>query len=105
MVTRIGGRRAYRIFGREWIEHTKLEHQTIAERMEISPGTLSKLLSGKMKWTESYLAALAHAVDAPSVPDLYRHPDQPTPNDLLRSVPEARRKDIISMIQALTKAG
>lgn len=104
MVPRIGAKRPYRIFAREWIDSTRLDDKVIAERMECSAATLSKLLNGKMQWTEGYLAALAHAVDT-EVPNLYRHPDQPSPDDLLRAVPEARRNDIIQMIRALTKAG
>lgn len=100
MVERIGPKRPYRLFIREWIEHRGLDQKRVAERMECEPGTVSKLISGKMKRTDEWLAAIAYALEC-DVPDLYRDPNAPTQEDLLRDLPPEDRERAIRILRAL----
>lgn len=103
MQDRIGRRRPYRLFIAEWIESKHLTQDQVAERIGCSAGTISKLISGQMKQTPQWLAAIAYALgDEVEVPDLFRHPDRPTQEDLLRNVPESEQARIVRAIKALT---
>lgn len=103
MQDRIGRSRPYKLFIAEWIEHKHLTQDQVAERIGCSPGTVSKLISGHMKQTPQWLAAIAYALgDEVEVTDLFHHPDQPTQADLLRNVPDEQRATIISVIKTLT---
>lgn len=103
MVTRIGGRRPYRIYLAEWIEAKGLTQDQIAARMDCSPGTVSKLVGGKMSQTPEWLARFAYALGPDvEVRDLFHHPATPSPEDLLRNVPDGERDKIIRAIRTLT---
>lgn len=103
MITRIGPRRPYRLYLAEWIEAKGLTQDQIADRMDCSPGTVSKLVTGKMKQTPEWLAAIAYALGPDvEVQDLFRHPASPSQDDLLRGVPEHERDRIIRVIRTLT---
>jgi transcriptional regulator with XRE-family HTH domain len=82
MADRIGSKHPSRLFIREWIKKRGLDQKRVAERMDCEPGTLSKLLNGKMEMTTAWLAGIADALDV-SVPDLFRDPDMPTRDELL----------------------
>jgi transcriptional regulator with XRE-family HTH domain len=103
MITRIGGRRPYRLYLAEWIESKGLTQDQMAERMDCSPGTISKLVTGKMKQTPEWLAAIAYALGPDvEVDDLFRHPGAPTQDDLLRGLNDQDRDRIIRVIRTLT---
>lgn len=65
-----------RLFVREWAKTRGLDQKRLAERMGIEPGTLSKLLAGKMEMTLEYLGRIAAALDVPPV-RLFRDPAAP----------------------------
>lgn len=81
-IARIGTRHPSRLFLKEWIAYRGLEQRHVAERMDIEPGTVSKLINGRMRLTIEYLAGFADALDC-SVSDLFRHPETPTRDELL----------------------
>lgn len=101
MVERIGPRRPFQLFIKEWIERKGLDQKRVAERIGCEPGTLSKLISGRMRRTDEWLAAIAYALDI-EVSDLFRDPKQPTPDDLLRGLTDDQRKTVVQMIKGLT---
>ena len=102
MDARIGGKRPHKLFIREWIRYKRLDQKRLAERMGCEPGTLSKLINGRMERTENWLSIIAEGLDV-SVPDLFRDPESPSPEDLLRSAtPEQRRRAFV-VIEALLK--
>lgn len=104
MVKRIGPKKPFRHYISEWMERKKLSQVEVAGRMECEPGTVSKLLSGKMRLSDVWLAGFAHALDV-EIPDLFRDPNRPTQDDLLRGVSDSQRAQIISVIEALKRAG
>lgn len=101
MPPRIGRRRPYRLFIREWMAERSLDNRRISERMDCTEGTVSKLLNGEMKMTTDWLARFAYALDV-EVAELYRNPAAPTQADLLRDVPEADLDKVIRIIKTFT---
>lgn len=94
MIQRIGRKRPTRVYLREWMEELDVDGERMAERMDCSPGTVSKLLNGKMKLTIEWLSRFADALDRP-LPDLFRDPKAPTRDELLAAgTPEELRKAI-----------
>lgn len=101
MTPRIGPKRPYRLYIREWIKEKNLTQKQVAERMECEEGTLSKLINGKMGRTDDWLASIAHALDI-DVEHLFRDPKRPTQQDLLDGVSDEKRDEIIRVIRAMT---
>lgn len=101
MPSRIGRRRPYRLFIREWMEHRGLDNRRIAERMDCTEGTVSKLLNDDMRMTTDWLARFAYALDV-EVADLYRDPSAPTQADLLRGVPEDDLPTVMRILKTFT---
>lgn len=76
----------------------------IANRLEQkSSGTISKKLVAPEKMSVEWLAKFAWALDI-EVEDLYRHPDRPSQEDLLRDLEEPKRLMVIEMIKAAKRA-
>lgn len=95
-IVRIGKKHPARLYIREWMaaQTPTLTQKGLAERMECEPGTISKLLNGKMNMTMEWLASFADALDR-SVPDLFRDPTAPTRDELLSAgTPEELRQAI-----------
>lgn len=99
-VTRIGNRHPSQLFLREWIAERGLEQKQVAERMEIEPGTVSKLINSRMKLTIEYLAGFADALDV-SVSDLFRHPKAPTRDELLAMGTPEQLRAAMQLIQTM----
>lgn len=98
---RIGRRRPYRLFIRDWMIERGLDNRRLSERMDCTEGTVSKLLNSEMKMTTDWLARFAYALDV-EVADLYRSPGAPTQTDLLRDVPEEDLARVIRIIKTFT---
>lgn len=79
-----------------------MTQRRLAERMECQEGTISKLLNGQMEMTQSWLAGIAGAMNR-EVTDLYRHPDMPSADELLRRLPQEKRDEAMRYIDFLTK--
>lgn len=100
---RIGSRHPVRLHLKEWVKFRDLDQKRLAERMSCEPGTVSKLMSGKLKLSTEWLARFADALNT-SVPDLFRDPRRPSPEDLLRGVTDEKRDEILRVIKAMTEA-
>lgn len=102
---RIGKRHPTRLYIREWMAHETptLTQKRLAERMGCEPGTVSKLLSGQMEMTTSWLANFADALDL-SVPDLFRDPKTPSQAELLAMASPEELRQAIRLVQ-LAKTG
>lgn len=104
-IIRIGTKHPTRLYIREWMEHQTptLTQKRMAERMNLEPGTVSKLLNGQMEMTTSYLAGFADALDL-SVPDLFRDPSAPTRDELLAAGTPDELRQAIRLVQ-MAKTG
>lgn len=65
--------------------------------------TVSRWERGTHHLSTNVLAAVAEALDIEPV-DLYRHPDQPSADALLRGQPIEIRDQALSIIRAIRKA-
>lgn len=107
---RIGPRRQRRIYLPEWREHRGLTQKALGERLEpaVSDMTVSRwekaargdLRASASQMSHGVMAALAEALDI-EPQDLYRHPDQPSADELLRGKPAELRDMAISAIAGM----
>lgn len=71
-----------------------------AAMLETSEGTMSKLLSGKMRMTDKWLAGFAHILEC-EVSDLFIDPKRPTQNELLAGLGPEDRNEVADFIAFL----
>lgn len=97
---KIGSKRPQRLFIREWIEHLGLDQKRLAERMDVTEPTVSRLLSGKRKMTLDYLFGFADALNVP-VSNLYRDPDMPSREELLSRLSDREFGEVLDFADYL----
>jgi transcriptional regulator with XRE-family HTH domain len=106
MVTRIGskGGNPARLYFRQWREKRGLTQEQVAERLNTTKATVSRMETGKVQYNRGYLEALALALSIE--PDqLLRDPEQPSADSLLQKASPEQRARVLSVIDALLKAG
>ena len=97
---KIGPKTPPRLFIREWMEEKGIDQRRMADRLDCKEGTVSKLLTGKMQITQSWLAGFAYALGVePSA--LYRDPATPSADDLLKRIPPEKRDMAIDYLRYL----
>jgi hypothetical protein len=103
-IPRIYGNRKPRLFVHEWMKHKGLNQVDIANRLEISStGTISKKLAKPEKLTVEWLAKFAWALDI-DPEQLYRHPDQPSPDELLRQADPSTKEVVLRILNTAKRA-
>jgi transcriptional regulator with XRE-family HTH domain len=100
MIERIGPRKPPRLYIREWMRTKKLTQTEMANRLDCSNGTVSKLVTGHMEMTVNWLQGFADAMQIDPV-DLFRDPNTPTQFDLLRGETPTKQAEIVRVIKAL----
>jgi len=103
MIDRIGKQKPYRLFIREWMAEKNKDAKQIADVLDRSEGTVSKLLNGKMIMTTEYLAEFAYAIGVEHVDDLFRDPNRPTQSELLRNATPDELRQAVQLIQSVRK--
>ena len=103
MPARIYPRRPARLFLAEWRERKELTQEQLGRRLDpaVSDVTVSRWETGKRRPDLNVLAALAEAMNVP-LQALFRHPDQPSADDLLRGQPPEIQSQALRLIKALT---
>lgn len=101
MIERIGPKNPTRLYIREWMEKLTptMTNERLAERMEIAPGTVSKLLSGTMTMTVPYLERFAEAIGLDDAAKLFHDPNRPTIDELLRGLPADEEERIVEQVK------
>ncbi len=102
MAIRIGPRKAFRLYLREWREHRGLTQEQLAERVGKAKGQISGWESGSRGLRQDMAAALAYALNI-SIEELYRDPSAPSADELLKDAPPHVRTLAIEMIKTLIK--
>ncbi len=105
MIDRIGNRRAMRFYLKEWRDKFGLSQDQLADRMNTSKSKISKLERGSQAWGPKWVAAAAEAFNLDDEQALFRHPDAPSPDELLAGSTPEQRAMAINVIQALLKTG
>lgn len=110
---RIGPRTQKIVFLAEWREKRGLSQKALGERLE--PVVTDMTVSRWERWCRGergrdvsqpsvgVMAAVAEALDI-QPEDLYRHPEQPSADELLRGHPAELRDDALAMIAALVQS-
>lgn len=97
-------RRPARVYIQEWMDHRGLNQEQMAGRLETSKSVISKLVTGKQRWTQDWLEAFAYALDC-EVRELYRPPDAPTADELLAQMSPDARDTAMRVLVDLSKFG
>jgi len=106
MPTRIGPKKQRKIFVAEWRETRGLTQKQLGERMEppVSDMTVSRWERATRGLSARTLEGIANAFDIEPT-DLYRHPDRPSADALLRGLPQSIQDQAIAIIETLRKTG
>jgi len=75
-----------------------LDQTRLAERMETTPGTISKKLANPERIDLGWLERFRIGLNLPDITDLYRDPSAPNPNELLRGLSEAERTEVLRFV-------
>jgi transcriptional regulator with XRE-family HTH domain len=101
--TRIGPRRPRKVYLAEWREHRGLTQKQLGGRLGVTDMTVSRWEKGRALVNTNVLAAIAEALSL-EPQDLYRHPDQPSADALLRGQPQDVKEQAFRLIEAIRKA-
>ena len=85
------------LFFKEWMLEKKLIQKDVAERMQCGEGTLSKLISGKLRRTDYWMAKFAKAVDIDPW-DIWKHPDTVARE---KAAKDQNRRELIEEIRSI----
>lgn len=97
-------RRQAKVYLQEWRDKKGLTQEQLAERIETSKSVISKLENGRQRYNQEWLEAYAFALDV-DVPTLFRHPDAPTPSELLAGMTPDQRVIAMALLETLAKTG
>jgi transcriptional regulator with XRE-family HTH domain len=100
MVARIGPRRPFRHYLREWREHRGLTQQQLADRLDTGKDQISRWESGKRGMGAEVIAALSEALQL-DPGDLVRDPKIPSADELLRNATPEQRSLAIDLVQRI----
>lgn len=101
-VPRIGPKRPRRIYLAEWREHRALSQKQLGERLGVTDMTVSRWERATSLLSTNVMAAIAEALSI-EPQDLYRHPDQPSADELLRGVPPEVRQNAVEMLELFVR--
>lgn len=104
MPPRIGPKRPRRIYLQEWRDHRGLTQEQLANRLGTTDVTVSRWETGRSLLSTDVMAAIAEALDI-EPQALYRHPDTPSADELLRGQPAEVIDQAMRIIQAIRKTG
>lgn len=99
-VPRIGPRRPRRIYLAEWREARGLSQDRLANRLGVTDVTVSRWENGRVEVSRPVMEAIAESLDI-DVTDLYRHPDAPSADALLRDQPPEVIDQALKLIKAI----
>lgn len=91
-----------RHFIREWREFRDLSQERLADRVDVSRGTISQLENGAIAYTQAMLEALADALSCEPADLINRNPIEDEQIwSLWKMLSEAQRKQAIRVLRAL----
>jgi transcriptional regulator with XRE-family HTH domain len=112
MVTRIGPRDPIKHFLKEWRLKRDLTQQQLADRLPngedgkpTGKDQISRWERNQRGMTMDVQAALADALGLDNPGDLFRDPERPTLDELLRGATPEQRTQVISVVTALLRTG
>lgn len=104
MPAKIGPKKTFRHFIVEHREAKNLTQEQLADRLDCDVMTVSRWENYKTRVDLPILAAIAEALGGNlEAEDLLHHPDEPTPNQLLRRLPAEDQRQLIKQIKGLLR--
>lgn len=100
MVTRIGPKKPRRNFLAKWRAKRELTQEQLADRVGTYKAQISNWEGGKRALTFDVQSALAEALDI-EPQDLFRDPDRPSADELLRDASPQVLSEAIEIIKVL----
>jgi transcriptional regulator with XRE-family HTH domain len=91
-----------RLYLAEWRESRQLTQQQLADRLETTDVTISRWETGKRRPDDRAKGDIAWVLGI-EVVDLYRHPDRPSADALLRDQPQEIQDQAFRVIAAMRK--
>ncbi len=102
MPPRIGSRRPVKLYLAEWRESRQLTQQQLADRLDTTDVTISRWETGKRRPDDQAKGDIAWVLGI-EVVDLYRHPDRPSADALLRDQPQEIQEQAFRVIAAMRR--
>jgi transcriptional regulator with XRE-family HTH domain len=103
-MARIGPKKPIRVFLAEWRDHHRLSQEELGSRLGTSKATVSRKENQKRSFDVGYVAAVAEALGR-DFEDMFRHPDQPTQQELLHGLSPEGREAVLAVVESLRKTG
>ena len=95
-----------RTFIREWREHRGLTQEQLADRLETSVASISRIETGTQPYTQDTLEALAEALMTDPASLIMRNPGDPDAIwSLWDKAKSGERKMIVDIARTVTKTG
>ena len=98
-----------RHFIAQWRRHRNLTQEQLAERLDISAATLSRIENRKIPYSQDFLEACADALNVDAGSLVMRDPEAPdmawSIADRIAKLPELTRQQAIAVIDALERTG
>lgn len=107
MVTRIGPKslKPRKIYLREWRDYRQLTQEQLADRMNTTKATVSRIENLHRDPQLAFLEAAAEALNCTSADILSRDPYQPSQDKILEFLSEPQRKQVIDYAEFVRKSG
>lgn len=107
MPAKIGPKKAFVHYIAEHRDAKDLTQEDLANRLGTTGMTVSRWENYKVRVDFPILAAVAEALygDLAEAEDMLHHPDEPSPNQLLRQLPKDDRQHFIKQIKRAVKQG
>jgi transcriptional regulator with XRE-family HTH domain len=90
-----------RTFFKEWRLHRGLSQEQLAERLETSVASISRIESGAQPYTQDVLEALAEALNTDPASLIMRNPDEP---EAMWSIWDQAKKGERQLIEELARS-
>lgn len=103
-MARIGRRRPIRLFLAEWMAYRGLSDERLAGRIGVERETVNRWRNHPQRLTLPRIEQICDALDC-EPQDLWRHPNQPSADELLRDAPEDLQMKAVEMIGILIRTG
>lgn len=92
------------IYLREWREHRLLTQQQLADRLETTAATISRIESGKRDYTGAFLLAAAYVLNCNPGDLITRPPSEVSLDAVVRTAPAQIRAQISAVVETLLKS-
>ena len=104
MIARIRSAKPVRHFLREWRHAKGKTQQQLADLLDTDKGQVSNWENDKRGMTMEVQTGLAFALGI-EPQDLFRDPEQPSVDELLRSATPEQRRQVLHVVEAMLKTG